>query len=95
MPKKAKPTPVPAVVYAVLTVGVPAGEQGAKATERAVERLREHGYGAGILAGPIGPEATLAIRDVINSTTAAVKAELEAEHEASKPTQQGADEGGD
>jgi hypothetical protein len=84
--KRPRPVPVKAEVYSVLTIGVPAGKAGATATERAVEQLRRNGYGAGVLAGPIGPEATVAIREVINSTAAAVKAEL-APKQASNPTE--------
>lgn len=80
MPRKAKrkprPTPVKAEVYSVLTIGVPSGKAGVLATTRAVEELRKQGFGAGVLAEAIGPEATLAIRDLINQTAAAVKAEI-------------------
>lgn len=79
MPRKPpQPVPVKVEVYSVLTIGVPTGPGGVKATTRAVEELRKRGFGAGVLAECIGPEATIAIRDLINETAAAVKADLAA-----------------
>jgi hypothetical protein len=89
VPKAKQPTPVKAELYSVLTIGVPKGQGGQTATVKAVEVLRRHGYGAGILAEAIGAESTIAIRGVINSTAAAVKAEL-ADQQTPEPTE-GAD----
>lgn len=77
--KRKQPVPVKAEVYSVLTIGVPTGKAGEVQTVRAVEVLRRHGFGAGVLAEAIGSEATVAIRDVINETAAAVKADLAAQ----------------